>query len=173
MPYSSLSKLYESGASFRGAMLVQELSEGLFNKNKFRAYLEFAAAVCVRMQFDVPFMLTSQRLWTGQGAARGVVSTGGTQSGTFTTLPTKFCLNTLGGDVPGRSVFTVGGSVAGGTEREVLRSDSGTSGGGSGNADLLSSNRILNPGVYYFTITPTGITSGIWSIEWEELPELA
>lgn len=169
MPFSLLTGQYESGATFRGAALVQDMSLGLVGKRKFRAYREFTSAVTIKLVFTKPFLLTSQRLWTGQGTARAVVSTGGTESGTFTTLPSKFCLNTVGGDAAGFTTATFGGTVAGGDEREVLNADSGTAGGGSGNADLLSSVRMLGAGTYYITITPTGTTRGTWSIEWEEL----
>jgi len=174
MPFSMLTGQYESGTTFRGAAITQDLSLGLLHKHKFRAYSEFAdAVVTIKLVFTVPFLLTSQRLWTGRGAARAVVRTGSTESGTFTALATKFCMNTLGGDVVGLTTALVGGSVTGGTEREVLLSDSGTAGGGSGNADLLDGLRILGAGTYYIVITPSGTTLGKWAIEWEELPELA
>lgn len=171
MSYDVNSGRYDSGSVFRGALMTQEMSRGLFDKRRFRAYREFTANTTIKMVFTTPFLLTHQKLWSGQGAARGVISTGGTESGTFVALPSKFCLNTKGGDSTGLSTFTVGGSVTLGVEREVLRCDSGTAGGGSGNSDLLDSPRVLGAGTYYFSIVVTGATQGMWTLEWEELPE--
>ena len=172
MSYDVPSGRYSSGSSVRDALLVQDLSRGLFDKHKFRAYREFTTETVVKLVFTAPFMLTLQKLWTGRGAARCTVRTGVTEGGVFTTLPTKFCLNTIGGDVPGLTTALVGGTLTGGTEREVLLADSG-GGGGSGNGDLLGGTRLLGAGTYYMDIVPEGTTYGKWEIEWEEFPELA
>ncbi len=159
-----------SERSFRGALATApDMGLGLWSQKRFRAYKEFAANTVLKFVATKAFVLTSQRLWTGQGAARCVISTGGTEGGTFTDLPSKFCLNTRDGVANGFTTITQGGTVTIGTEREVLRADSGTAGGGSGNADLLSSPRVLAAGTYYMTITVTGTTSGMYALEWEEL----
>lgn len=151
-----------------GSTSVTERSAALYEKRAFRAYREFTANTSIKFVATKNFHLTSQRLWTGQGAARLVISTGGTEGGTFTALPTKFGTNTVAGGAVGNTTVTVGGTHTGGTEREVLRADSGTAGGGSGNADLLSGQRYLAAGTYYFDIVITGTTSGSYSLEWEE-----
>ena len=154
---------------FRGATLIREGGTGIWQQRCFRAYREFTANTVIKFVAAKPFLLTSQRLWTGQGAARLVVSTGGTEGGTFTALATKFCTNTKDGAAAGTTTVTTGGTVTIGVEREVLRADSGTAGGGSGNADLLSGQRVLAAGTYYMSVTITGTTSGTYALEWEEL----
>lgn len=159
-----------SSRLFRGAELTREGGLGIWQQKCFRAYREFSANTVIKFVASKAFLLTAQSLWTGQGAARLVISTGGTEGGTFVALPTKFCTNTRDGATQaGSTVVTVGGTVTIGTEREVLRADSGSAGGGSGNAAEMMSERILAAGTYYMSITVTGTTSGMYSLEWEEL----
>lgn len=152
------------------ALLVHAQTSGFHEKRQFRAYVEFAATTTVKFVATKPFYLTHQSLWTGQGAARMVVSTGGTESGTFTPITTKFCKFLLDGPVSGFTTLSAGGAVTVGTEREVLRSDSGSAGGGTGSTSTQGSERALPAGTYYFTITVTGTTQGMYVLEWEELP---
>lgn len=156
--------------SENGSLLVTEQTAGFYAKRQFRAYREFSANTTIKFAAAKPFLLTAQRLWTGQGAARIVISTGGTESGTFTVVPTKFCKYLLDGPVAGNTVVSAGGTVTLGTEREVLRSDSASTGGGSGNSDSMVNTRALPAGTYYMTITVTGTTTGMYALEWEELP---
>lgn len=158
----------ETLRSIGGALFVQEQTRGFSEQRQFRAYREFSANTTIKMVFSKPFYLTAQSLWTGQGAARLVISTGGTESGSFVAMPTKFCTWLLDGEVVGNTVCTVGGSVTVGNEREVLRADSGTGGGAPGNGTELNSRRALPAGTYYFTIVVTGTTVGMYSLEWEE-----
>lgn len=152
------------------SLLVHAQTAGFHEKRQFRAYREFTANTVIKMVFSKPFYLTFQSLWTGQGAARAVVSTGGTENGTFTVIPTKFCKYLLDGPVAGQTVVSAGGTVTIGSEREVLRADSGSAGGGTGSTNVMGNERALPAGTYYVTITVTGTTSGMYSIEWEELP---
>lgn len=156
--------------SLGGALFTTDQTRGFVEKRQFRLYKEFIALTVVKMVFAKPFYLTAQSLWTGQGAARLVVSTGGVEGGTFVALPTKFCKWLLDGAITGFTTVTTGGTVTIVNEREVLRSDSGSAGGGAGNGTSLSGRRALPAGTYYFTITPTGTTSGMYSLEWEEFP---
>lgn len=159
-----------SAVSALGALLTLDQSPSLWRGRKFRAYREFSADTTLKLVATKPFLLAAQRLWTGQGAARVVITTGSTESGTFTAIPTQFPLNTKDTPVPVSTVsISAGGTVTGGTEREVLRSDSSSAGGGSGNSDLLSSPRLLAAGTYYITITITGTTAGMYALEWEDL----
>lgn len=152
------------------ALLVHDQTSGFREKRQFRAYKEFSANTVIKFVALKPFYLAFQSLWTGQGAARMVVTTGGTESGTFVPVPTKFCKYLLDGPVDGSTTLSTGGSVTVGTEREVLRADSGTSGGGTGSTSTGGGERALPAGTYYFTITVTGTTSGMYALEWEELP---
>jgi hypothetical protein len=163
----------EQGLVWRGMQLICGLTRGLFEKKQFRAYVEFNATTTLKFTAAKPFMLTHQALWTGTGAARCVITTGSTESVAFGgTLATKFCKNLLDGAVAGNVVIGTGGTVTGGNEREVLRSDSSSAGGGSGNQNVLGGERLLPAGTYYMTITVTGTTSGMYSLEWEELDPL-
>lgn len=168
-----LSNRGEQGMVWRGMQLVCGLSRSLFEKRQFRAYREFTTSTVLKFEATHPFLLTYQSLWTGQGAARVVVSTGGTEGGTFTAIPTKFCKYLLDGAVAGGTVVSAGGTHTGGSEREVLRSDSSSAGGGQGNKNTLGGERILPAGTYYMDITVTGTTSGMYAVEWEELIQLS
>lgn len=159
----------ESNVSADGALCITDKSAALFGKRLFRAYHEFTASTVVKFVATKNFFLSTQRLWTGAGAARLVVTQGGTEGGTYTALATKFCLNTVGGDVPGATTVSTGGTLTGGSAREVLRSDSATAGGGTGNADTVNNRRFLAAGTYYMVITVTGTTSGMYALEWEEV----
>jgi len=141
----------------------------MWQQRCFRAYLEFSANTVIQFVATKPFLLTTQKLWTGQGAARVVVSTGGTPSGTFLPLATKFCTNTKDGLAVGTTTLSSGGTVTTGTEREVLRADSGTAGGGTGSTDAQSGERVLAAGTYFMSVTVTGTTQGMYTLEWEEL----
>jgi hypothetical protein len=152
-----------------GSLCVTDKDEPLFAKRKFRVYHEFTANTVIRMVVTSDFYLTYNRIWTGQGACRLRIVSGGTPAGTFTPIATKFCLNTVGGDAPGQAVFSVGGTHTGGTEREVLRADSSTAGGGSGNNDSAISTRYLQSGTYYFECVVTGATQAMWNMEYEEV----
>lgn len=171
---SALTGQYEAGSAFRGASFSTGMSLGLFQKKCFRAYREFTTNTVIKAVFAKPFLLTAQGIWTGAGTARMGVIVGGTEGGTFTALGTKFCLNTIAGDIPGNTTMTVGGTITGGTEREVLRSDSGGGlGGAAGNGNQLRNNRILAAGTYYFSIVVGGTgPTGFFSLEWEELDDV-
>lgn len=156
--------------SLGGALFVQEQTRGFVDRRQFRAYKRFTANTVLKMVFGKPFYLTDQSLWTGAGAAVITVTTGGTESGTFVTEPNKFCKWLLDGPVVGNTTFQSGGAITGGSEREVLESDSGTGGNANGNGANLAGRRALPAGTYYFSITVSGTTRGKYSLEWEELP---
>lgn len=156
----------ESIRTYKGTLITRD-DLALLEGRAFRAYREFSANTTIKLVFTKPFRLTQQNLWTGQGAARVVVSTGGTEGGTFTAMTSLFNKNTQTGAAP-TTVATVGGTVTGGTEREVLRSDSGSAGGGVGTPNQQDGDRMLAAGTYYITITVTGTTSGMYSLEWVE-----
>ena len=158
--------------TWRGAMLVQMQSMGFWRGKQFRAYREFSLAgagtLTLRFVCAKDFLLTSQSLYVDDGAARLVVSTGGTPAGSWVAVPTVNAMFRIGIDPVTSNILTSGGSVTGGTEREVLRSDSG-GGAGIGFDNRISGVRGLPAGTYYFTITATGTTTGMYSFEYEEL----
>lgn len=168
MKHSAFTGLPESGNTFRDATLILDATRGLCRGLAFRAYREFTAATVLRLTATTPFMLTAQNLYVDTGAARVVITIGSTPTGTFAPLPTKFSKNSvfLPQPTPGMDVDVLTGTLAGGTEREVLRVNSG---GGAGAFSNLSGVRILPAAVYYISIAVTGSTSGVYSLEYEEL----
>lgn len=158
----------ESLRSLGGALFVQDQTRGFAEKRQFRAYKRFAANTTLKMVFAKPFYLTYQKLWTGAGAAVMTITTASTEGGVWVDMPTKACKWLLDGPVTGFTTITTGGTIAGGNEREVLESDSGTGGNANGNGDDLASRRALPAGTYYFNIVVTGTTRGQYSLEWEE-----
>lgn len=165
--FSITGLIRETFYSFRGSMFVQQMSRGLWEKKKFRAYKEFTGATTVKFVITKNFLLTLQDLQLDAGMARMRVVTGATEGGTFTALASKFSMNTVGGDVPGNSTLTSGGTITGGTEREVMRANAGA-GAGAGRP-ASAGIRVLSAGTYYLDITVSGTTSGVYSLEWEEL----
>lgn len=168
MQHSAFTGLPESGNTFRDTALSLDATRGLVRGLAYRAYREFTAAVVLRLTATAPFMLTAQDLYVDAGAAKATITVGSTPTGTFAALPTKFSKNTvfLPQPVPTLTVDVLTGTIAGGSEREVLRVNSG---GGAGAASGLSGVRILPAGVYWISITVTGSTSGVYNIEYEEL----
>lgn len=162
--------VYESDRNFRGARMEIPMNMGLWTMRCFRAYREFTATTVIKLVAAKPFILKGQGLWTGSGSVRLAVVVGGTEGGTFVPLTTKFNLNTLSGDVPGTTTLTVGGTITGGTEREVLRADSGAAlGGAAGNGTAAVGLRVLAAGTYYISLVTTGTTTAMYTLEWEEL----
>ena len=168
-PRNALTGKAESARSINGQLLTSPDGLALTEKRAFRLYREFSANFVLKVVFTTPFYLTAQKLWTGQGACRVVISTGGTEGGTFVALPSKFPLNTADGATSTATTATQNGTITGGTEREVIRVDSGTAGGGAGNVDALGGRRKLAAGTYYFSGVITGTTQGLYAFEWEEI----
>lgn len=171
MEFDVLTGRAQSQAMFDGAQLVSGQSRGFFLGKTYRMYKEFTANTVLRVVATKPFILTAQSLYVDTGAARAMVVAGGTAGGTFTALPTVFGKN---GNVPSTPdiVITQGGTVTGGTEREVLRSAAGSGsllgGSPSGSVSGAGSMRMLPAGTYFISIVVTGSTSGLYSIEYEE-----
>jgi hypothetical protein len=153
--------------SSANSLYVQNQTSGFEAKRQFRLYREFSAATVIKLVFAKPFYLTSQVLYCDAGNARAVISQGGTEGGSFTALTTKFGKYLLDGPVVGNTTATVGGTIAGSTEREVIRAASGA---GVGIVNASQGVRALAAGTYYISIGVTGTTSGVYSVEWEELP---
>lgn len=162
---------FESFRTFRGAQMRTDMTMGLVNKRKFRCYREFTGATVLRFTAARDFLLTAQDLQLDAGQAKVQIMTGGTPGGVFTDIPTKFCMNTIGGDVAGFSAVAAGGTFTGGTEREVIRANAGA-GQGAGRPSPAGA-RLLGAGTFYMVITVTGTTSGVYSFEFEELDTVA
>lgn len=167
MSQNILNGARESEFSYRGAQFVSQMSRAVWEKKKFRAYHEFVASANLKFVITKNFLLTLQDLQLDTGQAKVEILTGATEGGVFTAIPTKFCMNTVGGDSAGNSTVSAGGTLTGGTQREVLRANAG---GGQGTGRPATAGiRVLAAGTYYMRITVTGSTSGVYSLEWEEL----
>ena len=141
------------------------MADGLFDGRQYRVYREFTAATVIKFVATKAFILTGQSLYVDAGQARVAVSIGGTEGGAFVSAPTLFGKN--GTNVkPSGAILTVGGTITGGTEREVLRVNAG---GGAGAVAELLGQRVLPAGTYYMSITVTGSTSGVYSFEFENV----
>lgn len=154
---------------FNGAALRQELTLGFLQGRAFRAYRKFTANVTLRLTATKPFMLTEQRLSCSQGAAEATIYVGSTGGGTYTQLPTRFTKNGVYSPAPTPVVsIDVGGTRTGGTEREVISVNSGA---GAGAVSVQNSPRLLPAGTYWIDIVVTGSTTGVYSIEYEEMTD--
>ena len=157
--------------SYRGALFVQLMSKGLWDGRAFRQYFPFTVAAQFRFEAARPFILSDQVLYVGEGSAQVQVLTGSTPSGTWNATLTQTGKNRYTAEALAyiqQNIVQSGGTFTGGTERELIRANAGV---GQGNASrTVDSNvRILPAGTYYFNITVTGTTSGIYAFEWEEL----
>lgn len=163
-------KQEEALTSFRGSLMTStDESKALWDKKRWRFYHEFNADVTLKFTSTKDFILQFQQLTTFSGSCRAVIKTGGTEGGSFDTpVTTIFNKNTIGGEPA--SPFTVlsGGTQTGGTEREVLRSDSGT-GGGVASLGTAVGWRLLPAGTFYIFLDTSGTPSGQYNLEVEEL----
>lgn len=169
--WSVLTGLREVLRNFRGALLVQLQSVGLWEGKQFRQYRAFNDTTYLRFTAARPFILSKQLLYVDDGQAQVRVLTGSTPSGVWTNTPTQTNKNRYSPAALAyvqQNVVQAGGTFTGGTERELFRADSG---GGQGVAfsSVEENVRVLPAGDYYFEITVTGTTAGIYSFEWEEL----
>lgn len=155
---------------FRGALLVQMMSAGFWRGKEFRAYREITANTQMRFHATKPFLLTYQSLYCDDGRVTMKIYTGVTPSGVWTPITTINAKNRLTSNPVPENTMDAGGSFTGGTERELLCSDSG-GGQGAGYENRLGGTRGLPAGDYYFDIVVagTGTTYAIYSLEWEEL----
>lgn len=139
--------------------------DALWAGRTFRAYREFSGNTVMRLVATKKFRLSKQSLYLTGGRIRVVVSVGGTPGGTWTPINTIFSTNVIRNRPLGMTA-DVGGTITGGTEREVLLANADKE---AGEPSLLEGARILPAGTYYFTLTVTGTTSGIYAFEGEEL----
>lgn len=167
--YLSPTGVYESIRGFRGAQLPAEMGMGFWQAKQFRAYREFTANTTLKIVAARPFILTSQSLTAIIGTVRVAIGRGGTEGGTFAPISTKFCKYLLDGEVAGSTVISAGGSITGGTERDVLMSNAGSILASVGSGAAIGGLRALAAGTYYVNIVCTGTTNGVYSLEWEEL----
>lgn len=159
----------ESFRTFRGALMSTLMTMGLWDGKQFRQYRAFSAATQLRFVAATDFILTGQTLYCDNGLAQVRVLTGATPAGTWADTPTQQAKNRLGTvTYVQQNKMQAGGTFTGGTERELFRSDSG-GGQGVSFSNVDGNPRVLPAGTYYFDITVTGTTDGIYSFEWEEL----
>lgn len=159
-----------SARYFKGAQLSTDMSPGLWEGRQFRAYRQFSAAVLLRFNATKDFILTAQSLSVsaGQGTVQ-ILTSPTTDTGTWAAIGTNVQKNRLSVNTYVQAnAVQVGGAITGGTEREILVANAGV-GQGNSAANILASPRLLPAGLYYFNITISGTTAGVFSIEWEEL----
>jgi hypothetical protein len=171
-----ITNLFKATKGFRGAMQVVLLSLGFWQGRQFRMYREFTLTagqvVTLRWVASKPFLLQAQSLILVGGDARAVIITGGTPAGTFTPITTLNPKYRIGMEPVSTVVVSAGGTVSGGTEREVLLCAAST--GGATKSALgstrLDSTRGLPASTFYITITAgaNGAT-GLYSTEHEDL----
>lgn len=168
MTYNAYTGRQDSAATFQGAALTLDATPNLFKAKSFRAYREFTASTVLRFTASTPFLLTIQRLNVDSGAARATITVGSTPTGTFAPLPTRFSKNgvTSPQPTPDVAIDVLTGTITGGTEREVIRVNSGA---GAGAVSELTGVRLLPAGTYWINIVVTGSTSGLYAIEYEEV----
>lgn len=170
--WSAYNALREVLRSFRGALMVQIMSRGLWTGRQFRAYRAISANTSLRFTCAVPFMLTMQDLQVAQGAVSVRILTDSTPSGTWTAIPTQQAKNRLPSNTyVQKNIVSAGGTFTGGTERELLRGNAGNGQGVS--IDNIDTNvRLLPAGDYFFEILVTGTTSAVYYFEFEELDDM-
>lgn len=165
----SFRSVRETIRSFRSAVMVQLQSMGLWEGKQFRVYLPFAAARQVRFTCTRDFILSDQILYVDDGQGQVRILTGATPSGVWAAVTTQSGKNRLGTNTYVQlNTVEDGGTFTGGTERELFRSDAGA-GQGISFSNIQQNVRVLPAGTYFFDITVTGTTAGIYSFEWEEL----
>lgn len=155
--------------TFEGAMMTTDQNMGFWAGKQFRMYRLFAAATQLRFVCARDFLLTAQTLYVDDGSATLTVKTGATPSGVWTPLSTVIAKNRIGMNPVPLNIIEAGGTFTGGTEREVIRADTGVGPGVGFENRLPPGGRGLPAGTYYFDIAVTGTTAGIYNFEWEEL----
>lgn len=154
-----------SAKGFKGAQLFQSFTGSYMEGRCFRFFHEFATSAVLRFVATKPCLLTEQVLYVDAGVARLTTYADGTPGGTFTTSTNLYPRNGLVPYTLGLAV-AAGGTHTGGIVRDVVRVNAGA---GAGAVSRISSNRMLPPGTYYIKIDVTGTTSGVYSLEFEEL----
>lgn len=173
---SILTMIPEAVRSFRGSMFVQLMSKGFWTGRQFRAYREFTLtanqSITLRFTASKPFLLTHQQVYLIAGNVRVVIRVGATPSGTWTALGTTNPKYRIGMEPVSTVQIAQGGTITGGTEREVILAAAGTGGAikTAGSFGEDQSYRGLPAAVFYQTITagPDGAT-GMYLLEWEDL----
>lgn len=169
MPSIDVRGGFSSPRAYKGSAMESGMGPGLWEGRQFRAYRVFSAAQQLRFTCLKNFILQVQGMYVDDGQATVQILTGSTPSGTWTPITTQNPKNRLPSNVyVQQNIIEAGGTFTGGTERELLRADAG-SGSGVGFSSNLGSPRLLPAGTYYFNLSVTGTTAGIYSLEWEEM----
>lgn len=175
MVLTSYRALRESIRSVRGSVMVTMQSMGFWRGLQHRAYVTVTANAKYRFHAERDFVLQFQNLYCDDGRVTLRVFTAPTStSGPWTKVDgqqAKCRIGAAAGVVP-LCEFQVGGTFAGGTERELLVADSG-SGVGVGFENRLGTERGLPAGDYYFDFVVQGTTYAVYTLEWEELSTVA
>lgn len=155
---------------------------GLAEGREFRTFFEFSigtgAQATVKFVSAVPFVLIEQTLSLDDGTIRLAPTTGATPTGDYSvSLPVIGVNRHLNRPAPyyeSAVVLTTGGGITGGTEVEVVRLACGTGGNSSSANGGIFQPRMLPAGTYYLKLTSldAGTSTGVYSITWEERPDL-
>lgn len=173
-PYHSgvpLDLITGTGVVPRPRLRVDPADTAFFEGRQFRTYHEFnlaSGSVWLKFVSPIDFIVKSRVLSIVQGNIRFAVSTGGTESGTWTAKNT-FPVNAMAN----RPAYTqqilvsTGGTVTGSSERDVQLLETGTSQAASVESQAAESG--YEAGTYYVEIRHTGGTArGVYSVIWEE-----
>lgn len=156
---------------------VDVAQTGFFQGREFRTFLELDIGATLTIQVVVPIdvILFNLQLDLIAGGARVATIAGGTPSGTFGTPLPIIPVNNMSIAPAYSPVVTLahGGSVSGGTELDVLLTQ--TAGIGNQAASVGaggSGERGIGAGTYYYEITPLGGSNleAVFRGRWEERP---
>jgi len=165
----------QAGPSQR--LRVDVAQTGFFAGREFRTFYEFSLAngasfvIQAVVPIDIILFALETEIISGQLRVETVV--GGTPGGTFSTPLPVFHRNTMSEKpqppVTPQTVLTTGGTHTGGTLLDVFLNKT------ADNANFASSvgvgtndERGVGASTYYFRLTATGATVGVFKARWEE-----
>lgn len=163
-----------TGADPRPRLRVDSSQTSFWENREFRSFYEFniAAAQSVWLRFTTPvdLILHGRDITIVEGKLRFAQVTGGTPSGVWT-ASSVFPVNNMS-DRPAytsQMVAEGGGTLTGGTERDIMILETPSSGQASTiRAEIAELG--LAPGAYYaeFRNTGNGPLRGLYKVHWEE-----
>jgi hypothetical protein len=173
------SKLLTDGDGPNARIRVDVGQTGFFAGREFRAFKEFnlvgGTSLVLKVESPVDFILFGASLILVEGEIRAESLTGGAEDGSFSEVIPVYGRNGMT-DRPfpyytSQIVVTAGGTLTGGTLRDVLlNKTSGNSNFASTVGSEQSDERGLPPGTYYIKLTATGTSRGLFNLRWEERP---
>jgi len=156
---------------------VDVAQTGFFTGREFRTFKEFSISggqvIVFKAVLPVDIILFGVDLNLVEGEAKLETVIGGTEGGTYAESIPVFPRNTMASRPAPiyvtQSIITSGGTHTGGTVLDVLMNKT------ANNANFASSvgaeaqdERGVAVGTYYFRLTATGATRGVFKVRWEE-----